>query len=106
MILVFVADRLLKQSLKAVFREVFLARGRMALAADAFISPAIKNFFIAQTVAARPARAIDRVRGILAYSNTVLSIATHLNATLARERLQSLICIHATCRWLLKEQLG
>ena len=67
MILVFVADRLLKQSLKAVFREVFLVRvDEWLLAVDTFGRTQLsKNFFIAQTVAARPARAIDRVRGIL-----------------------------------------
>ena len=67
MILVFVADRLLKQSLKAVFREVFLVQvDEWLIAADAFgLTQRSKNFFIAQNVAARPARAIDRVRGIL-----------------------------------------
>ena len=63
----FVADRLLKQSLKAVFREVFLVHvDEWLIAADAFgLTQRSKNFFIAQTVAARPARAIDGVRGIL-----------------------------------------
>ena len=60
----FVADRLSKQPLKAVFREVFLVHvDEWLLAADVFgLTQRSKNFFIAQTVAARPARAIDRVR--------------------------------------------
>ena len=67
MILVFVADRLSKQPLKAAFRAVFLVHvDEWLLAVDTFgLTQRSKNFFIAQTVAARPARAIDRVRGIL-----------------------------------------
>jgi len=66
-ILVFVADRLLKELPKAVFCAVFLEQmDEWLLACDLFgLTQRSKNFFIAQTVAARPARAIDRVRGIL-----------------------------------------
>ena len=67
MILVLVADSLSKHPLKAAFRAVFLVHvDEWLLAADVFgLTQRSKNFFIAQTVAARPARAIDRVRGIL-----------------------------------------
>ena len=62
----FVADRLSKQPLKAAFRAVFLVHvDEWLLAADVLVSLSDQKTFIAQTVAARPARAIDRVRGIL-----------------------------------------